>query len=292
MKKLLTILIICLLLCGCNNKPENNKSVDLNAINIFNYDNIKQFEFDLHSQEYMLVRMSDLNVLYSKYADKKIYPASLTKLMTADVALNLVKDLNETSSFSYEQYVQLINDDASLAYLNIGQEYTIRDLLYALILPSGADAAVALENYFTNHNMVLIDEMNKQLKKLGCNDSNFVNTTGLHDDNHYTTLNDLFKILMDVLSYEDGRKLLETMSYKMEDEKVMHSSLRFIRDNKAHALGGKTGYTSESGQSVIVLYKANNRSYILMLANAMGDPYHKEEFWHFDDAMEILNKLY
>lgn len=78
MKKLLTILIICLLLCGCNNKPENNKSVDLNAINIFNYDNIKQFEFDLHSQEYMLVRMSDLNVLYSKYADKKIYPASLT----------------------------------------------------------------------------------------------------------------------------------------------------------------------------------------------------------------------
>lgn len=292
MKKVLFVLIVCLLLSGCNNKQENNKSVDLDLINNFNYDNISELDFDLHSQEYLLVRMSDLNVLYSKDADKKIYPASLTKVMTADVVLNLVENLDDTSSFSYEQYIQLINDDASIANLTIGKEYKIRDLLYALVLPSGADAAVALENYFTDHDMSLIEEMQKQLVNLGCNNSNFVNTTGLHDDNHYTTLNDLFKIVMDVLRYEDGRKLLESMLYIMEDNKPMLSSLYFIKHSDINVMGGKTGYTTESGQSVIVLYKANNRSYILMLANAMGDPYGKDEHWHFDDAMEIMKKLY
>lgn len=291
MKKVIISVAICLLLCGCN-KEENTKSVDLDTINNFNYDDIKELDLPIHSQEYMIVRMSDLNVLYAKDNDKRIYPASLTKLMTADVVLNLVDDLNETSSYSYEQYNQLINDDASIARIDIGKPYTIKDLLYALILPSGADAAVALENYFTAHDMNLIDEMKKQLIKLECNDTNFVNTTGLHDDNHYTTLNDLFKILMDILSFKEGRELLETMAYKLEDNKMMLSSLRFIKDDCALPLGGKTGYTLESGQSVIVLYKANNRSYIMMLANAMGDPYEKEEFWHFDDAMEIMDKLY
>ena len=291
MKKLLTILIICLLLCGCNNKPENNKSVDLDSINNFNYDDIQTLDMDLHSQEYMLIRMSDLKVLYAKDNDKRIYPASLTKLMTADVVLNFVSNLDERSSLSAYEVQELINDDASLANIKVNYEYTIRDLLYALCLPSGADAAKALENYFSKHDMNLVEEMNKQLEKLGCQDSHFVNTTGLHDDNHYSTLNDLFKIVLDVLRFEDGRKLLETMYYKLEDDTRIFSSLKMLRDDKAVFLGGKTGFTTESGQSVITLYKVNNRSYVLMVANAMGSPY-KDEFFHFEDAMEIINKLY
>ena len=64
-----------------------------------------------------------------------------------------------------------------------------------------------------------------------------------------------------------------------------------ISEKDAKVLGGKTGYTTESGQSVIVLFKKNNRSYILMVANAMGNPYN-EEFYHFEDAIEIINNLY
>lgn len=287
MKKILLVLI-CILLCGC--KPEE-KYVDLNMINNFIYDDISTFDFDLHSQEYLLFRASDLKMMYSKDADKKIYPASLTKLATLDTVLNLVEDLNATSSISNEQFWDLISEDASVAYIQTDYDYTIKDLLYALILPSGADAAVALENYFTNQNMNLVEEMNKQLSKLGCNDTNFVNTTGLHDDDHYTTLNDLLKIVMDVLSFEQGRELLETTSYKTEDNIRLRSTLKMLGNNKATILGGKTGFTDESGQSVIVLYKANNRSYILMIANAMGDPY-SDEFWHFEDTLEIINQLY
>lgn len=287
MKKIL-IILICIMICGC--KPEE-KHVDLNTINNFNYDDISTFDFDLHSQEYLLFRVSDLKLMYSKDADKKIYPASLTKLMTLDTVLNYVNDLSETSSITNEQFWDLIAQDASVAYLKTDYEYSLKDLLYALVLPSGADAAVALENYFARNDMDLIEQMNVQLKKLECNDTNFVNTTGLHDDNHYTTLNDLLKIVMDVLSFDEGRKLLETTSYKTEDSIRLSSTLRVIKNNKAQILGGKTGFTDESGQSVIVLYKAKNRSYILMIANAMGDPYN-DEFWHFEDTLEIIDRLY
>ena len=159
------------------------------------------------------------------------------------------------------------------------------------MLPSGADAAIALENYFIENNLNLMEQMKLQLKKLNCNDTNFVNSTGLHDDNHYTTLNDLLKILLDVLSFESGREILETVNYLSEDHILFRSALQLINVDGVKVLGGKTGYTDESGQSVIVLYKANNRSYALFLANAMADSYYKQRY-HLDDAMEIMNQLY
>lgn len=286
MKKLVLVLL-CLLLCGC----QNEKSVDIETINDFDYDNIEDLNINLHSSEYMLIRVNDFKVMYQKDADKKIYPASLTKLMTLDTVLNCVDNLDEKSYVSAEQVHELILEDASLAYISTDEEYTLRDLLHALILPSGADGAVALENYFSAHGMNLIEEMDKQLKTLGCDNTHFVNTTGLHDDNHYTTLNDLLKIVMDILTFDEGRKILETKSYNCEDGTHLESSLRFIKDNDVNILGGKTGYTPESGQSVIVLYKTNNRSYILLLANAMADT-SLGQHWHFDDAMELMKELY
>jgi len=287
MKKII-VFIICILLCGCS---KNEKHVDIDSINNFNYENVSELNYDIHSQEYLLVRMSDLNVLYSKDSDKKIYPASLTKLLTLDTVLNSVEDLNQTSSVTYEQVQDLINDDASLAYIKSDYEYSIKDLLYALVLPSGADAAVALENYFTKHNMNLVEQMNIQANALGLENSNFVNTTGLHNDNHYTTLNDLFKVVLDVLSFDEGRMLLETMNYQSKDNLNIKSSLSLLQDEEAIILGGKTGFTTESGQSVIVLFKKNNRSYILAVANAMGNPYN-DEYYHFEDVIEIIYNLY
>ena len=82
-----------------------------------NYDEVEELSYSIHSNEYLLVRMSDFKVLNSKDADKIIYPASLTKLMTLDAVLHLVPDLNTTSSISYEQVQELIDEDASLAYI-------------------------------------------------------------------------------------------------------------------------------------------------------------------------------
>ena len=287
MKKIL-VLLICLLLCSCEAKTFNHNYDDIHEID---YSSARTFDFDIRSNEYMLVNLSEFKVEYCKDNDLRIYPASLTKLMTLDTVLNTFDDLSVTSSISNEQIIDLINQDASLASLQADYEYTLYDLLYGLMLPSGADAAIALENYFIENNLNLMEQMKLQLKKLNCNDTNFVNSTGLHDDNHYTTLNDLLKILLDVLSFESGREILETVNYLSEDHILFRSALQLINVDGVKVLGGKTGYTDESGQSVIVLYKANNRSYALFLANAMADSYYKQRY-HLDDAMEIMNQLY
>ena len=287
MKKIL-VLLICLLLCSCEAKTFNHNYDDIHEID---YSSAKTFDFDIRSNEYMLVNLSEFKVEYCKDNDLRIYPASLTKLMTLDTVLNTFDDLSVTSSISNEQIIDLISQDASLASLQADYEYTLYDLLYGLMLPSGADAAIALENYFIENNLNLMEQMKLQLDKLNCNDTNFVNSTGLHDDNHYTTLNDLLKILLDVLSFESGREILETVNYLSEDHILFRSALQLINVDGVKVLGGKTGYTDESGQSVIVLYKANNRSYALFLANAMADSYYKQRY-HIDDAMEIMNQLY
>ncbi len=287
MKKIL-VLLICLLLCSCETKTFSHNYDDIHDID---FSNTKTFDFDIRSNEYMLINLSEFKVEYCKDNDKRIYPASLTKLMTLDTVLNTFDDLSLTSSISNEQINDLINLDASLASLQADYQYTLYELLYGLMLPSGADAAIALENYFIDNGLDLIEQMNLQLDKLSCNDTNFVNSTGLHDDNHYTTLNDLLKILLDVLSFESGRTILETVNYLSEDHILFRSALQLINVDGVRVLGGKTGYTDESGQSVIVLYKANNRSYALFLANAMADSYYKQKY-HLDDAMEIMNQLY
>lgn len=287
MKKIF-ILLICLLLCSCNNKTIEINYDDIHEID---YSKSKTFNFNIRSREYMLLNLSEFKVEYSKDADRIIYPASLTKLMTLDTVLNTFDDLFDTSSVTHEQVSDLIAENASLAYLKEDREYSLYDLLYGLMLPSGADAALALENYFKDNDLDLLEQMRMQLDKLGCNKTNFVNSTGLHDDDHYTTLDDLLKILLDVLSFEDGRKILETVNYITEDHLLFRSALQLIKVDDIKVLGGKTGYTDESGQSVIVLYRANNRSYALFLANAMAESYYKQ-IYHLNDAMEIMRNLY
>ena len=287
MKKIV-IIFICLLLCSCTKEIDY---IDVNSINVFDVDNKEEFSFEINGNEYMLVDLSEFKTLYAKDTNKKIYPASLTKLVTLDTVLNLESDLdNNSSSLSYEQIVSLINEDASLAGLMHDYEYTLKDLLYALILPSGADAAIALENYFENKNINLIEEMNKHVMSLGCENSNFVNTTGLHDDNHYSSLDDLFMVVLDILNYKEGRIILETLEYKLEDETKLMSTVRPIVNKNVLVLGGKTGYTPESGQSIVSLFKHKNKSYILMIGNAMRRSY--DEHLHYDDSIEIFNELY
>lgn len=290
MKKYIWLLCTLLLLCGCNNS-ENSEHVDIQNINEFDFEDSSVFDFDVHSQEYVLIRLSDFKVLNSLDTSKIIYPASLTKIMTLNIVLHKVNNLQDTSYITREQILDLIYQESSLAGLKADYPYTMEELLYALILPSGGDGAIAISNYFTDHNMDIMEEIAKQLKVLGCNNTNFVNPIGLHDDKHYTTIDDLLKIIMDTLSFEKGRQVLQTLYYRMSDESFMRSSLSVLQKSNYSILGGKTGYTPESGQSVMVLFRHNNRSYLLMVCNAMGQPRY-DQFYHYEDALEIMEHLY
>lgn len=288
-KKILLVLCMCLLLVSCKQK-EPSYVFSSDDINNLDYSNMQEFDFDLHCKEYMLVRLSDFKVLYGKDLDKKIYPASLTKLLTMNTVLHLCNNLSDTSTLTEEQLKKLYEEDSSLAYLDINEAYTIEELLYALILPSGGDAAVALSNYMDAKGYNLVNEMNKLSSSLGCKNSHFSNPTGLHDENLYTTLNDYFLIVLDTLQNDVARKILKSTFYKAHDDTpFMSTLLRSLNDN-VNVLGGKTGTTDESGQSVMVFYEKDNRSYMLIVANAMD--YGNKEYFHMEDALKVFDELY
>ena len=293
----LLVLIIGLIVFGIKkifNKNDELEPFDSASLNIneLDYSEMKELDLDLYSSSYMLVRLNDFKVLYGKNINKQIYPASLTKIVSLDTVISNFNNLDDTHSFSQEDYDELVSENASLAYLEADHEYSIRDLLYAMVLPSGADAGRALENYFAYHGLNFVEEMNNLVNKLNLSTSHFTNSAGLHDDNLYTSLDDYCHIVIDTLLNDEGKKVLKTFSYVLEDGTVVRSTLRELeRDDEIKTYGGKTGFTGEAGENVMVLYTVNNRSYILILANAPGNPYLGQKY-HFADVNTIFEYLY
>lgn len=267
------------------------KSIEINPdeINNIDYSNMRKLDLELSSDKYLLIRLNDFEVLYGDKIAERFYPASLTKVVTMDALLHNVDDVSVSSSYSSLQYNELIAQNASIAGLSVNKEYTLEELLYALILPSGADAAVALENYCSDNNIDLIEEMNKLSKELELQDSLFTNTTGLHDDNLYTTLEDYTSLIIDTLKYDTGKKVLKSLVH-YGDSGTLQSSLYSLYNNGyVNVLGGKTGFTYEAGLNLAVLYEHDNRSYLLLLANADGE-YAMHN--NIRDALKVFEHLY
>lgn len=294
---ILLVLIIGLIVFGIKNIFDRNDKLepfDIASLNIneLDYSEMKELDLDLYSKSYMLVRLNDFKVLYGKNINHEFYPASLTKIVSLDTVITIFDNMEDTFSFSQEDYDELVSENASLAYLEVDKEYSIRDLLYAMVLPSGADAGRALENYFEYHGLNFVDEMNNLVKNLKLTDSHFTNSAGLHDNNLYTSLDDYCRIVINTLLNDEGKGVLKSFSYTLEDGTVVRSTLRALeRDDEIKTYGGKTGFTGEAGENVMVLYTANNRSYILILANAPGNPYLGQNY-HFADVNSIFEYLY
>ncbi|MGN1406319.1 MAG: D-alanyl-D-alanine carboxypeptidase family protein [Erysipelotrichaceae bacterium] len=289
-------LLILLSLCACISLgfiifTYKTKTVNINPddLNNIDYSQMEKLDLDLSSDKYLLIRLNDFKVLYGDKTDERFYPASLTKVVTMDALLHNVEDVNSTSSYSSAQYNELIAQNASIAGLSVNREYSLEELLYALILPSGADAALALENYCDGNNINLIDEMNKLSKELELKDSSFVNTTGLHDDNLYTTMEDYTSLIIDTLKYDTGKKVLKTLVHYGESGTYQSSLYALYHNGYVDVLGGKTGFTYEAGLNLAVLYQVNNRSYLLLLANADGEYYMHN---NINDALKIFEYLY
>ena len=235
-----------------------DKEVNINELN---YDDMQTLDLDLYSKHYMLVRLNDFKVLYGSGIYEKFYPASLTKIVTLDTVVKYANSLEDTSNISEQDYEELIEENASLAYLQVDSQYSLKDLLYALVLPSGGDAGKALENYFSNNNLNLIDLMNQNMNSIGCTSSNFTNSTGLHNDNLYTTLNDYAKLVIDTLNNSDAKTILKSYSYTLDEGLTVKSTLSSLEGyfDDIEVYGGKTGYTGQAGENIMILYTVNIR---------------------------------
>lgn len=212
----------------------------------------------LYATSAVAVDASTGRVLFSKEADRKIYPASTTKVMTALLALeNLEMDQTVTVSKNC-----LVGE--SSIYLQEGETITVRELLYGLLLKSGNDAGVALAEAVAGSVSDFADMMNERAAELGCVNTHFTNPHGLPDENHYTTAEDYYKVFLAAMEHEEFLEIIQTPRYTIhakepdgtEREYSFPNSNRMLpgTDDEfsyEYMIGGKTGYT-DSAQSAFV----------------------------------------
>ncbi|MDD4564697.1 MAG: D-alanyl-D-alanine carboxypeptidase [Eubacteriales bacterium] len=204
-------------------------------------------------------------VLYKKNMNAQMYPASTTKLITALLALENL-ELSKTVTIDAETPFT----EGSRIYLLEGEKVTVDQLLYALLLESANDAAVALGKEIAGTIPAFAEMMNKKAIELGAKNTNFVNPNGLHDDDHVSTAYDLAMIAMEAMKNEKLRELVTTYNYvlpatNMQETRYLYNTNRLIYDEKTQiivngvqraakyedATGIKTGYTSNAGGCLI-----------------------------------------
>lgn len=254
----------------------------------------------LNSKYAMVIDLQDNRTLYEKNSDQKLYPASLTKVMTAITALDNAQDLNQKVTIHVKDLQGLIKANASVAGLQVGDQLRMEDLLYALILPSGADGANALANHLNGSTKNFVADMNEKAQAMGMTHTHFTNTTGLHDKQHYTTLQDLKKMMTHAWKNPAFRKVITTLRYTIPDVKShpkglkLHSTLLLYGGKPSFPggtiIGGKSGYTPEAGCCLISIAKlSDGRLYMVITAQASGSPV--DDHKHMDDAKTIYKQI-
>lgn len=216
---------------------------------------------DVASKYAILVDIDSGNILLRRDAKSRMYPASMTKVLTLLVAVENIADLDDTFTITGEITDYCYVNDCSVAGFEKGETVTVRDLLYGTILPSGADAAVALATYVAGSQEAFVEMMNDKLKELGLSESaHFTNCVGIYDDNHYCSVYDMAVIMDNAVNNDLCRKVLSAHTYTTSEteqhpEGIIISNwfLRRIEDKDAggEVVGGKTGYVLQSGNCAV-----------------------------------------
>lgn len=209
----------------------------------------------------MLWDVTDSRVVAARNADTAVYPASVTKVMTLLVAVENITDFTDTFTMTFEIANTLYLEEASVAGFSVGEKVNLEDMLYGCILPSGADACWGLAEYVAGTEEAFVALMNKKAQELGLKNTHFVNTSGLHDEDHYTTAADMVVIMQAAMENDHCRQVLTTYQYTTaatpeHPEGILLTSTMFSRmygdePDGALIIAGKTGYTFEAKHTMV-----------------------------------------
>ena len=218
--------------------------------------NTAAFSGELSFTNGILIDIENNTVVASRGGDEKIYPASMTKVMTLIVAAEAVEDLDETFTMTAEITDPLFQANASVAGFLVGEQVTVRDLIYGLILPSGGDGALGLAYHIAGSEEAFAELMNKKAAELGLTKTHFTNWTGRHGDDHYRTCHEIALIVEYAIQNEFMREVLTTYQYTTEStpehpEGILLTSTLLSRmsgdeSETMFVQGGKTGFTTEA----------------------------------------------
>lgn len=235
--------------------------------------------FDVASEAVYLENLNTGDVLYEKNIDKKMYPASTTKIMTCIMAMELCPDLDGTTvtakSYLYDEFAGI---NISTGDIRRGETMTMRQLIYAMLLQSANEAASIVGDYLGDGSIPYFAEMmTVRAKELGCTGTNFVNAHGLYDENHYTTAHDMAIMARHAASLPGFLDMASTTYYDVGTTNI-HDSLQWNTTNKMMVKGTpyyyepikgiKTGTLEESGKCLVTTASKDGFDYLCVVLGA------------------------
>lgn len=224
-------------------------------------------------------------ILYEKNSHERHYPASITKIMTALLTLENC-ELDEVVTYSRDAVFSIEPGSNHIA-LNPGDQLTVEESLYGLLLASANEVANGLGEHIAGSMDEFAVMMTERAGQLGCTDTNFTNANGLHDDNHYTSCYDMALITREALKSPIFRKIDSTITYVVPKETplpiVMGHKMLNPRESVYYAgcMGGKTGYTTRSGNTLVTYAERNGLRLISVVMNCNGT--------HYTDTTALLD---
>lgn len=240
----------------------------------------------------MLVSMDTDEVLYEKNADQKVYPASITKIMTTLLILESDKYNPNANIAMTEEALDLISGTgSSVSLLKAGEEITQLDLVYMVLMSSYGDCALLAATHYGGSVDNFVAMMNSRASELGLTGTHYENPIGLHHEENYTTARDTYILTKYALQNETFKEVCEstrhTVNTSMSGQRVL-STTNFLQDNTTnyyytYAKGVKTGYTDEAGRCLVSTASYNGYNYMCLV---FGCPPNKQN--HFTESKELF----
>lgn len=229
---------------------------------------VPRLDSNVKAESAAVFPLNGSSAIFAKNAFERLYPASITKVMTALVAIrygNLSEVQNLQEKVTVGEEAVITESGASLCHINPGDTLTMEQLLYGLMLPSGNDAGAAIAVHMSGSISDFADLMNREARAIGATDTHFVNPHGLHDEQHYTTAYDLYLIFQEAMKEPVFRQIVGTGTYKADyvdaqgeaKSQIWNNSNQYLTGQQAmpeglSMLGGKTGTTKAAGSCLIV----------------------------------------
>ena len=237
-------------------------------------DNSNSEKLHIYSHAAILMENKTGKILYEKNSEKKMYPASTTKILSAIIAIEKA-NLNDKLTVSHSAIADM-KSGYTTAYLTAGEVISVKDLLKVLLLHSANEASNVLAEHISGSISKFVDLMNQKAKELGCTNTHFVTTNGLHDDNHYTTAKDLAIIARYCMQNSTFRKIVSSSRCKIpatnkSDIRSYRNTNGMVDPTSAYyypgCVGIKTGYTSQAQNCLV---SAVNKNGLQLIAVVLG----------------------